>query len=100
MLPQRLFPKMMIFGVKQTSADGTDNSVYDYVGVLYPEGHIGSEYQVLFNHDMIETVFFYGYENEERDYFLNDLKKQFEPEKAYDIPGEPLEEEINAVKPD
>ena len=68
MLPQRLFPKMMIFGVKQTSADGTDNSVYDYVGVLYPEGHIGSEYQVLFNHDMIETVFFYGYENEERDY--------------------------------
>ena len=92
--------KFMIFGVKQTSAEESDGKTYDYVGVVYPEGNIGTDYQILFNHDTIENVIFYGYENEERDYFLNELKKQFEPENAFDIPGEPLEEELNAVEPD
>ena len=37
------------------------------------------------------------YESEERDYFINNLKKVYEPENAItDLPDAPLEEEINA----
>ena len=56
--------KVMIYGVKQT--DAKTDTTYDYVGVLYPEGNIGQEYQLLFSHDAIEEIYFRGYENEER----------------------------------
>ncbi len=87
--------KLMIFGIKQKNVD-TDET-FDYVGVLYPEGNLGQEYQYLFNADIITEVFFVGYESEERDYFINNLKKVYEPENAItDLPDAPLEEEINA----
>ncbi len=87
--------KLMIFGIKQKNAD-TDET-FDYVGVFYPEGNLGAEYQYLFNADIISEVFFVGYESEERDYFINNLKKALEPESAIaDLPDSPLEEEVNA----
>ena len=87
--------KLMIFGIKQKNADTGEE--YDYVGVLYPEGNIGVDYQYLFNKDIITEVFFVGYESEERDYFINNLKKIYEPQNAItDLPEAPLEEEINA----
>ena len=67
--------KIMIFGVKQTNAD-TDIT-YDYIGVIYPEGNIGQEYQVMFHHDMIEEIYFRGFENEERDVFIEKLSGIF-----------------------
>ncbi len=63
--------KVMIVGIKQTSLD--DNVEYDYVGVLYPEGFLGGEYQFMFNHSDIATVFYKGYEDEERDSFIEKL---------------------------
>ncbi len=87
--------KLMIFGIKQKNID-TDE-VFDYVGVPYPEGNIGNDYHYLFNADIISEVFFVGYESEERDYFLNNLKKVYEPENAImSLPEAPLEEELNA----
>ena len=87
--------KLMIFGIKQKNVD-TDE-LFDYVGVMYPEGNLGPEYQYLFNQDQISEVFFVGYESEERDYFINNLKKVYEPENAItDLPDAPLEEELNA----
>ena len=87
--------KLMIFGIKQKNED--TGETYDYVGVLYPEGNLGVEYQFLFNSDVISDVFFLGYESEERDYFINNLKKFYEPENAInDLPDAPLEEEVNA----
>lgn len=66
--------KLMIYGVKQ--ADGGDNNKeYDYIGVMYPEGNIGSEYQFLFNHEDIVEVVFRGYEDEERDVFIKKLEE-------------------------
>lgn len=38
--------------------------------VLYPEGNVGTEYQMLFNHDKIKSIEFRGYENEERERFI------------------------------
>ena len=63
--------KLMIFGVKQTHSE--TGKLYDYAGVLYPEGNVGTEYQMLFNHDKIKSVEFRGYENEERERFIKKI---------------------------
>jgi len=66
--------KLMIFGVKQTSPD--DKGLQsDYIGVLYPEGNMGVQFQYLFNHDTIEEIYFRGFENSERDEFIEALEK-------------------------
>ncbi|MBO5373346.1 MAG: DUF4176 domain-containing protein [Lachnospiraceae bacterium] len=63
---------LMIFGVKQSNLDTEEE--YDYIGVLYPEGNMGTESQFLFQHEDIEKVVFRGYENEERTEFIENLK--------------------------
>jgi hypothetical protein len=67
--------RVMIFGVKQTNEE--DNTEYDYIGVLYPEGNIGLEYQYLFNHSDVETIYYRGYEDEERISFIEELDKVY-----------------------
>ena len=64
--------RLMITGIIQNDA-GRDGKEYDYLGVYYPEGHIGEEYQFLFNHENIEKVYFRGYEDYERDEFITRL---------------------------
>lgn len=61
--------KVMIIGVMQRDR----NKRYDYLGVLYPEGSLGSTSQVLFDHENVKEVFFRGYEDEERDKFVDFL---------------------------
>ena len=61
--------KVMIIGVVQKDK----KEVYDYLGLLYPEGNLGPKSKVLFNHENIDEVFFRGYENEERSEFINYL---------------------------
>lgn len=63
--------KMMIFGIKQV--DETTQTEYDYSGVPYPEGNIGTDGQYLFNHSDIGMVAFRGFEDEEREEFINIL---------------------------
>lgn len=65
--------RLMIFGVKQI--DASTNIEYDYVGVVYPEGNMGQDMQFLFNHEDIAAVFFLGYEDVERQFFINELEK-------------------------
>ena len=67
--------KLMIYGVKQT--DTKDNKEYDYIGVMYPEGNMGSEYSFLFNHTDIKEVFFRGFEDAERNDFINKLSEVY-----------------------
>lgn len=62
--------RLMITGVIQTDIDGND---YDYIAVLYPEGNVTQETQFLFQHTDIEDVIFRGYEDDEREGFLNRL---------------------------
>ena len=59
---------LVVIGVLQQ--DEETNEYYDYSGVLYPEGNVE---QYMFNHDMIERVIFRGYEDAERDVFINSL---------------------------
>lgn len=64
--------RLMIYGIKQVDQESTD-TVYDYLGVLYPEGHIGEEYQYLFNHEDIENIYFRGFMDIEGQEFFNRL---------------------------
>lgn len=65
--------RLMVCGILQTD-DGGRGKEYDYTGVLYPEGFVGADYQYLFNHDDIEKVYFRGFEDGERDGFINQLE--------------------------
>lgn len=60
---------LMIFGVCQTVNE--TGTLYDYIGVIWPEGNIGPESQFLFNHADIEKVFFRGLDGIQRDEFLD-----------------------------
>lgn len=64
--------RLMIIGVKQTNEEG-EGKEYDYLGVLYPEGFIGADFQYLFNHEDIEEVIARGFEDAERDSFIEKL---------------------------
>lgn len=67
--------RVMIFGVKQT--DNSTGIEYDYISVLYPEGNMGEAGQFLFNHSDIEKVFFQGYEDKEREEFIEKLEDYY-----------------------
>lgn len=66
--------RLMINGVMQNDANG-NGANYDYLGILYPEGHIGEMFQYLFNHEDIDQIVFRGYEDDERKEFLDKLEK-------------------------
>lgn len=63
--------KLMVFGVKQT--DKESGTEYDYIGVIYPEGNIGDGGQFFFNHSDIAESFYRGFEDAERDAFIEKL---------------------------
>ena len=67
---------LMIFGIKQTNLE--TNEEYDYIGVLYPEGNMGEGTQFLFNHSDIDQIFYRGYEDEEREEFINRIQKMYD----------------------
>ena len=64
--------RLMINGIMQTDVSG-DGKEYDYLGILYPEGHIGDEFQYLFNHEDISEIIFRGFEDDERKVFIEKL---------------------------
>ena len=69
--------RLMICGILQND-EGNTNKTYDYMGVLYPEGHIGEGYQYLFNHEDVVQVFFRGYDDEERAQFIEKFAVAYE----------------------
>lgn len=69
--------KLMIIGLKLTKESQPD-AVYDYIGVLYPEGFISNEYNFLFNHEDINDVVFTGYNNPERESFVEFMQQAYD----------------------
>ena len=70
---------LMIYGIKQLDSQAP-NVEYDYIGVLYPEGNMGKEFQFLFNHEDINKVIFEGYRDEEREKFIAEIAKAYNEE--------------------
>jgi hypothetical protein len=69
--------RLMVFGIKQSGSSGGSDVDADYIGVLYPEGYMGEQYQYLFNHENIEEIVYRGFEDSERDTFLQNLSGIF-----------------------
>ena len=67
--------KLMITGIKVSTEDQPEK-FYDYIGVFYPEGYIGAQSCFLFNHDDINDVVFKGYNNPEREDFIEFLENE------------------------
>lgn len=68
--------KLMIYGRKQLLLDSEEKiipnekeTMYDYIGVPYPEGYINPEYTYVFNHSNIAKVVFKGYVDEDEEKF-------------------------------
>lgn len=67
---------LMIFGICQTAK--SNGKLYDYIGVLWPEGNMGPQAQVMFAHADIDTVVFVGYDAPERQNFIERLNAFYE----------------------
>lgn len=61
-----------------TYADENKTKLYDYCGVLYPEGFISSNQTLLFNHDQIDKVYHLGLVDNEEKEFKQTLNKIIE----------------------
>lgn len=73
--------KLMIFGIIQSNMEKPDEE-YDYIGVPYPEGNMGEEYQYLFYHKDIKEVYFRGFEDIERQEFVENLQAFYDDQEA------------------
>ncbi|UTR14962.1 DUF4176 domain-containing protein [Salipaludibacillus sp. LMS25] len=74
--------KLMVYGRKQllvteedVEKESDDLTMYDYIGVPYPEGYVNPEHSYVFNHSDIEDIIFTGFVNEEEDEFQDILRQ-------------------------
>ena len=61
--------KLVIIGIFQLDLE--NEVVYDYVGVLYPEGYIGSNSCFLFNKEDIKNIVYQGYDDDDRKGYIS-----------------------------
>lgn len=57
--------RVMIVGVCQLGGS-TEKKIWDYSGVLYPEGFLDPEKMFLFNNDQITQIYALGYQDAEQ----------------------------------
>lgn len=66
--------RLMITGFCCTDEKNKEK-IYDYCGVLYPEGYIKFDQILLFDHEKIEKIYYLGLNDAENKSFQNELKK-------------------------
>ena len=71
--------RLMIIGVKGTNVtdDGKEQD-YDYMGVVYPQGYMGADTVLMFNHQDIDKYYSRGFEDDERARFVDWLAQVYE----------------------
>ena len=75
---------VMVYGRDQIQKKKKKN--FDYVSVPYPEGNITEEFNLFFNHNMIEEVLFEGFINDEEIMMQKKLnKKRKKPSDADEV---------------
>lgn len=57
--------KVMIVGVCQRSANDPDK-IWDYTGVVFPEGFLAPDKMFMFNNEQITQIFAIGYQDGEQ----------------------------------
>ena len=68
--------RVMIVGLCQRGVK--TNKVYDYVGVVFPEGFVSADKMFLFDNEQIDIVFSLGYMDEEQMRFLDYAEEKFD----------------------
>ncbi len=68
--------RLMITGYAQ-KLEGKEG-IYDYVGCLWPEGFMKADQNVVFNHDMIDTVYFLGLQTDGQMVFMQKMQNALE----------------------
>ncbi len=66
--------RIMVIGY-QTSDVKNPGKVYDYSGVLYPEGSLSSDQTLLFDHEQIDQIHFVGFQDQDYYTFMENLYK-------------------------
>ena len=67
--------KIVIMGnIQMKKTAQGDFCIYDYMGVPYPLGYVGSDAFLLFNHADIQEIIFTGYSDSERELFIRLLE--------------------------
>lgn len=56
--------RVMIVGLCQKSA--SDGKLWDYTGVVFPEGFLAPDKMFLFNNDQIDSLYFIGFQDAEQ----------------------------------
>ncbi|MDO4548981.1 MAG: DUF4176 domain-containing protein [Clostridia bacterium] len=69
--------KLMIAGVYQFQQTDT-SKLWQYVGVLYPQGFLDPDSMYLFNADQIDRVYMLGYQDEEHFAFIDEVTRAIE----------------------
>ena len=69
--------KTVIMGILQVNEE-EENKLYEYLGVPYPEGYMGRGTTYLFNREDINDIVFTGYDNPERQGFLELVEQIYE----------------------
>lgn len=75
---------LMIYGIMQQEGNGglfKKAKEYDYVCVPYPQGNMGEGSSFFANHEDIDKILFRGFEDEERNKFIEELAKTYDESK-------------------
>ena len=68
--------KIVIIGLMPIKhLESGEDIAYDYIGVPYPEGYIGTESAMLFMHENIKEIVFTGYSDDERTLLVEAVQK-------------------------
>ncbi|WP_460276943.1 DUF4176 domain-containing protein, partial [Clostridium sp. CTA-5] len=70
--------KLMIIGRVGNAKGGNPDKIYDYIACIYPEGNISPDNDYLFNANIINKVYFRGYEDEKEIKYNKQLIKNRE----------------------
>ena len=70
--------RVMITGFCVIGEENGD--MFDYTGVMYPEGMLNSQQSLVFNHKQIKKVFAIGYSDQEEKDFKKELLKTLNSE--------------------
>lgn len=70
--------KLMVCGICVSMEDDNDPRVFDYSGVLYPDGFEDPDSLFLFNKENIEQVYHIGYMDEDSEEFLPNVEKMLD----------------------
>lgn len=69
--------RIMILGYARFK-EGDTSHVYDYIGCNFPEGFVGVDKTMIFDHESITSLYYLGYNNAESAQFIQKVVETVE----------------------